>query len=171
MPERINSRAAGIFLLLKMQIRIFTISIFDSGPGMAELNRYLSANRVLEVEQHMVQTEGGAYWSFCVRSVVDPLGFSANRPAKEKVDYKQVLNAEEFAVFSDLRACRKKLAQDDSVPAYAVFTDEELVGILRLDNLEPENLKKVPGIGEKKVEKYGAALLACYSATKKPPIL
>jgi len=150
-----------------MQIRIFTISVFDAGAGMAELNRYLAGQRVLEVEQRMIQTEAGAFWTFCIRSVLESSVFSGNRSVKEKVDYKQVLNEAEFAIFSELRACRKKLAQDDSVPAYAVFTDEELCGILRLETLAVEQLKKVPGIGEKKVEKYGELLLNCYFANKK----
>ena len=134
---------------------------------MAELNRYLAGQRVLEVEQRMIQTEAGAFWTFCIRSVLESSVFSGNRSVKEKVDYKQVLNEAEFAIFSELRACRKKLAQDDSVPAYAVFTDEELCGILRLETLAVEQLKKVPGIGEKKVEKYGELLLNCYFANKK----
>ena len=164
-----NLPRSGKFLFLIMQIRIFTISVFDTGAGIAELNRYLAGQRVLEVEQKMIQTETGAFWTFCIRSVVETSVFSGNRAVKEKVDYKQVLNETEFAIFSDLRTCRKKIAQDDSVPAYAVFTDEELCGIVRLENISTEQLKKVPGIGEKKIEKYGELLLNCYFTNKKQP--
>lgn len=136
------------------------------GPEWLNLTGIWRGNG-LEVEQRMIQTEAGAFWTFCIRSVVESSVFSGNRSVKEKVDYKQVLNEAEFAIFSELRACRKKLAQDDSVPAYAVFTDEELCGILRLETLAVEQLKKVPGIGEKKVEKYGELLLNCYFVNKK----
>ncbi len=39
--------------------------------------------------------------------------------------------------------------------AYAVFTDEELSNIAKLDEITAPNMLKIKGIGEKKVEKYG----------------
>ncbi len=50
-----------------MQIRIFSIPITDNGEMQAEMNRFLAASRVLEIEQRFYQNEKGAYWSFCVR--------------------------------------------------------------------------------------------------------
>ena len=49
--------------------------------------------------------------------------------SKEKVDYKLVLSEADFSLFSRLREIRKQIAIADAVPAYAVFTDEELAGI------------------------------------------
>lgn len=81
---------------------------------------------------------------------------------KEKIDYKQVLGEKEFAIFSILRTIRKQLAEEDAVPAYAVFTDEELAGIAQLPEILIKKLTSVKGIGDKKVQKYGKLLVEKY---------
>jgi superfamily II DNA helicase RecQ len=69
-------------------------------------------------------------------------------------------------VFSRLREIRKALATDDGVPAYAIFTDEELAGISRLPELTESGMKTVPGIGEKKVARYGTLMIDHYQKGK-----
>ena len=48
------------------------------------------------------------------------------------------------------------------MPAYAVFTDEELAGICRLAELTEKSLATLPGIGEKKIIRYGKSMLKRY---------
>ena len=146
-----------------MQIRVFNIPIGDTGEMQAEMNRFLASNRVLEIEQHFYQNEKGAYWSFCVRYLISNTGGFQTKLSKQKLDYKELLNENEFAVFSKLRVCRKTLAANNAIPAYAVFTDEELAGIARLPSIELSKLISVKGIGDKKVEKYGKPLLDLYT--------
>jgi superfamily II DNA helicase RecQ len=129
----------------------------DSGERLSELNRFLSGNKILEVEQRFFQNDKGAAWSFCVRYIQ---GGNPYQPGtKEKVDYKQVLNESEFAVFSKLREIRKKISTMEAVPAYAVFTDEELAGIARLPEITLAKMQSIHGIGEKKVAKYGNVII------------
>lgn len=142
-----------------MQIRVFNIPIGDTGEMQAEMNRFLSASRVLEIEQHFYQNEKGAYWSFCVRYLTSTINHAQMLPAKNKTDYKEVLSEKEFAIFSKLRECRKTIAAND-----AVFTDEELAGIARLPAIEVGKLISVKGIGDKKVEKYGKPLLDLFTS-------
>jgi superfamily II DNA helicase RecQ len=146
-----------------MQIKIVNVPLTDDGAMQAELNKVLASNRVLEVEQKFFQNEKGGSWSFCIRYISSP-DFVQNR---EKVDYKQVLNESEFAAFSSLREIRKQIAAEDAVPAYAVFTDEELANIARLPQIEASKLLTIKGIGDKKVEKYGKKLIDIYSKNKK----
>ena len=40
-----------------------------------------------------------------------------------RVDYKTVLSPDEFVIFSRLRELRKELAELQSVPIYALFTN------------------------------------------------
>lgn len=145
-----------------MQIRVFNIPIGDTGQMQAEMNKFLATNRVLEIEQHFYQNEKGAYWSFCVRYLGSNLSNFHQQSKKIKVDYKELLNENEFAIFSKLRECRKIIAANDAVPAYAVFTDEELAGIVRLPAIEVGKLISVKGIGDKKVEKYGSQLIELF---------
>jgi len=143
-----------------MQIKIFNVPLTDNGESIAEMNRFLSGHKVLEVEQRFFQNEKGGCWSFCVRYLPSVSNFQ--NAIKEKIDYKQVLSEAEFAVFSKLREIRKQIATNDAVPAYAVFTDEELAGITKLPVIEENKLMTVKGIGEKKVAKYGKQFIEMF---------
>lgn len=145
-----------------MQIRIFNVPLSDPGDMQAELNRFLATHKVLEIEQHFYQNDNGGFWSFCVRYIQGPSpsgGGSTPSGGRTKVDYKQILNENEFSIFSRLREIRKQLANEDGVPAYAVFTDEELSGIARLSEVSERNLTSISGIGEKKVARYGGKVV------------
>jgi len=142
-----------------MQIQLFYIPVAEQGELLSEMNKFLGTHKVLEVEQKFYQNEKGAYWCFCVRTITGVAQFTGSFNNKVKVDYKQVLTADEFEIFSKLRECRKKIATDDAVPAYAVFTDEELAGIAKLSELTVTSLSTITGIGSKKIEKYGKLIV------------
>lgn len=135
-----------------MQIKLFTIPIGDSGAAVEEMNRFLRGNKILEVENQLISNANGAYWCFCVRYVE-----KAYVPAEEqrpKVDYKKVLDEATFQKFARLREIRKRVAAEEGVPAFAVFTDEELAGLARLETITPKTMLSVKGIGDKKVERF-----------------
>lgn len=147
-----------------MQIRIFNILISDNGESQAEMNRFLAGQKVLEIEQHFYENEKGASWCFCVRYLSSSTSTYASSNQRQKIDYREILNENEFAIFSKLRECRKIIAATDAVPAYAVFTDEELANISRLPEITVTKLISVKGIGDKKVEKYGNHLIELLSS-------
>jgi superfamily II DNA helicase RecQ len=142
-----------------MQVRIFTVPVHDDGSAVAELNRFLAGHRVVEIERKFYANDLGGYWSFCIvfTGAVQTASASALQ-YKQKVDYKAILGEAEFTAFTQLRAIRKQLAEEDAVPAYAVFTDEELATIARMPDLKPQDMKAIPGIGIKRMERYGVAL-------------
>ena len=142
-----------------MQIKLFTIPIGDSGAGQEELNRFLRGNKILEVENQFVSNENGAYWCFCVR-YIEKGSHPAIYEKTKKVDYKQVLDEATFKKFSRLREIRKKVAADEGVPAFAVFTDEELAGLAKLDAITRKTMLSVKGIGDKKVERFAKHFIA-----------
>lgn len=126
------------------------------------MNRLLASQKMLEIEKHLYQSEQEAFWSFSIRYIQSNTANFQNNNNKNKIDYKEVLTESEFNIFSKLRECRKKVASNDAVPAYAVFTDEELAGIAKLPNIEVNTLNLVKGIGDKKVDKYGKQILELY---------
>lgn len=73
---------------------------------------------------------------------------------KEKVDYKSILDEATFKVFARLREIRKQIANEDALPAFAVFTDEELSEIAKLPEITAKMMQSIKGIGEKKTERY-----------------
>jgi len=141
-----------------MQLRFFAIPVGDGTHAEAELNAFLRSQRVLSVEKHFVTTTTSAYWAVAVEF----LGENARRPASPggpRVDYKDVLSAEDFAVYRRLRDLRKQIADTDGVPAFAVFTNAQLAAMVTERALTASALGKIDGIGEAKLGKYGARML------------
>jgi ATP-dependent DNA helicase RecQ len=63
------------------------------------------------------------------------------------------------ALFDDLRTLRKQLADAQGVPPYIVFGDATLVQMARDKPLDEQALLGITGVGQHKLEKYGAGFL------------
>jgi ATP-dependent DNA helicase UvrD/PcrA len=63
-------------------------------------------------------------------------------------------------LFERLRAWRKERADEESVPAFVVFTDATLQLIAEQRPTSPAALLRISGVGPAKLERYGDALLA-----------
>lgn len=145
-----------------MQYRIFSVPIFDEGVLEDELNRFLRSHRIVEVDKYY--SEAASAWTFCVTYIdVSSSPANATQNRKEKIDYKDVLDEQTFARFARLRDARKLIANDDALPAYAVFTNEELAQIAALEELTEGGIASIKGIGDKKTEKYGRRLIELYN--------
>ena len=76
-----------------------------------------------------------------------------------KVDYREVLSPEDFAVFARLRQARKEIAQAEAVPVYTVFTNEQLAQMVQSRATTRAALEKVAGVGDARIGKYGERVL------------
>jgi ATP-dependent DNA helicase RecQ len=63
-----------------------------------------------------------------------------------------------------LRAWRSEVARKRGVPAYVVLHDSTIEGIAASRPSTPEQLREIPGIGDKKLERYGRELIALVTA-------
>ena len=136
-----------------MQIKLFTIPVPGGEKMEDEMNKFLRAKKILQVENQLVNNTQGVFWCFCIKYLDD---LKAPDFRTRKVDYKQVLDEESFQRFSKMREIRKRIAKDEGIPAFAVFTDVELAGLAQISGeLTPSKMRTIKGIGEKKVEKYG----------------
>lgn len=136
-----------------MQVSIFTVAAGDA-VALEELNRFLRGHRVLTLDR----TWTGSGWSFCV-TWQPPAGGGPAGTEAAKIDYKTVLDASTFALFSQLREVRKKLAEKENLPPYAVFTNEQLAAIARARCDSSAALGKIDGIGAGRIEKFAAPIL------------
>ena len=62
-------------------------------------------------------------------------------------------------VFEALREWRRQRAQEDSVPAYVVFTDATLIAIAESGAQDQAALAGISGVGARKLELYGEAVM------------
>ena len=74
-------------------------------------------------------------------------------------DYKEILSADDFAVFAKLRELRKEIAQREAVPVYTVFTNEQLAQMVENRCRSKTDLEKITGVGDARIEKYGQGFL------------
>lgn len=62
-------------------------------------------------------------------------------------------------LFQALRALRKRLADEQQVPPYVIFSDATLVEMASLRPATMDELLRVNGVGQQKLGRYGAAFL------------
>jgi ATP-dependent DNA helicase RecQ len=74
------------------------------------------------------------------------------------------LSAEEHALFERLRAWRAETAKEHGVPAYVILHDATLLELLRQRPQSLDAMRHVSGIGARKLENFGAALLGLLAA-------
>jgi ATP-dependent DNA helicase RecQ len=67
-------------------------------------------------------------------------------------------------LFDELRTLRKRLADERDVPAYVIFPDTTLRAMARDLPRNPTELRRIPGVGDKKLQDYGAPFLAALEA-------
>ena len=70
------------------------------------------------------------------------------------------LSAADAALLERLRAWRSEQAREQSVPAYVIFHDATLSAIAAAHPRDMGDLSSIHGIGAKKLERYGPALMA-----------
>jgi len=82
-------------------------------------------------------------------------------PAKRRKIPKaaQGLAAADADLFEALRALRKELADQHGVPPYVIFGDATLIQMSAEKPSNDEQLLEITGVGEKKLERYGAVFL------------
>lgn len=145
-----------------MQIKIFDLPSRGGEQAVEDLNKFLRGHKILDVDrQFYVSSDNVGHWSIVVTFLSSDIS-NSHQEKKEKIDYREILDPVAFDRFVKLRAIRKKLATDDAVPAYAVFTDAELAQIAQLADLDATNVARISGIGEKRIEKYGKVLCEMY---------
>lgn len=146
-----------------MQKKIFTIPAIGSEDMIEEMNAFLRGQKVLGAEQQILQQNGMTYWTFCITYL--PSSYATAKG--ESVDYKKQLTDTQFKWFARFREIRKEMSQKEAIPAYSVFTDKELSAIAILaekKELTDTSMRKINGISEKRVEKYGQTLIAACEA-------
>jgi len=147
-----------------MQIKVITVPVFGGEALNEDLNNFLRSKKVVSVEQQLVSGPHGGAWSFCIQYVEDQSPYLKN---KERPDYKRLLDEASYQRYLSMRGIRLKVATADGIPAYAVFTDEELAELSKIEVLTATSMKGVKGVGEKKIEKYGVHFLSQSTADEK----
>jgi hypothetical protein len=142
-----------------MALKFFIVPAFDPTAAEVEINAFIGRHRVVTIERRLVDQGSGSFWAICVDHFpagAGPAdGLRRGSLDRNRIDYKQLLSPEEFAVFSRLRDLRKEIAQAEAVQQRCRSTAD---------------LKAIDGFGESRIEKYGDRLLGILTNLPETPI-
>lgn len=154
-----------------MKLHFVTVPIHNSSIAEGELNQFLGSHRVIAVDRQLVSDGARSAWAICVTYVPGDAGAPVEANKKPRLDYRELLPAADFQVFARLRDLRKRLAEREGVPPYALFTNEQLAEMVRRHVGSLAELAQIDGVGPARLEKYGRAFLEILGAapTSAPP--
>lgn len=142
-----------------MRFHLFQYTL-PADPQLAELNAFLASQAVTTVNQEIVATQGGPMLVFVVETVTNTNdGRSQRASGKSKVDYREVLTEEQFAVFSRLRDERKRIGDTEGVALYNIFNNAQLATMVTGRFTSVSQIAGIDGIGESRVKKYADRFL------------
>jgi ATP-dependent DNA helicase RecQ len=87
------------------------------------------------------------------------------KPAKRKG---AVVKSEDQGLFDALRECRRRLATDSGVPPFVVFHDATLMQMASARPVSEDELLAISGVGQTKLQRYGAEFLNVIARAAKP---
>ena len=117
-----------------MPLKFFLIPIRDIETSEQELNGFTGSQRVLSIERNWVGVGLNSFWSICVDYLLPSSGgspFNTKPSNRTRTDYREILSPDEFSLFAKLRDWRKEIAQQEAVPVYTVFTNEQLAQMVQ----------------------------------------
>ena len=144
-----------------MKYKFFAIPARFPEVAEAELNAFCSQHRICFIDKQLVNDGDDSFWSICVSWLEGEAAPSVSADSRNKpsVDYKQILNDADFSVYLELRNYRKLLAEQQSLPAYALFTNEQLAAMVQQRVITKADLMHIPGVGKSRIDKYGDSFL------------
>jgi ATP-dependent DNA helicase RecQ len=137
--------------------------------------RQLVAMGVLEVDH---EAYGGLRLTQAARPILkgeQPVRFRRDKSAAMKRALRAAVKAKpgspptdlapaDAKMFEALRAERARLAREQGVPPYVIFHDTTLIALASRRPRSTRELTDIPGMGLKKMERYGPAVLAVLEA-------
>ncbi len=88
---------------------------------------------------------------------------SLEKPLKKSRGKQDIADADR-RLWEALRACRKKLADENDVAPYVIFHDASLMDMVHYRPLNEAQFLRISGVGQSKLAKYGEAFLAVIRA-------
>lgn len=147
-----------------MLYKFFLVPALGTSDAERDLNDFVRAHRVLSVEKRWIERDSIAFWHFCVcyheeKAAQAPPVPASTVPKKPRIDYREILSAEDFALFDRLRRRRKQIAESEAVPVYMIFNNEKLARMAQTRAASKSALEQIAGVGDARVEKYGERML------------
>jgi superfamily II DNA helicase RecQ len=149
-------------MALLTQYASFFISPFSEKSVTEELNVFLRSHRIVNVEKKLIDGERGTGWAFLIEYGGNESSKNTQNTSSQRIDYREVLNTTEYALYDKLRDLRKQIADKSGIPVYAVFTNDQLAGMVKKPPKVPKDLLSISGVGEARVKQYGESFIKLF---------
>ena len=143
-----------------MRFQFFTIPVHTPEAAQEALNVFCAQHRIVSSDRQFVAQGADSFWAVCLAWAEGVAPGLQSQGKRDRVDYREVLSDTDFAAFAELRQLRKTLAEREGVPAYAIFTNEQLAEIVQRKLRTASALGEIEGVGKARVDKDGALFLA-----------
>ena len=110
-------------MALLTQYASFFVSPFGEKSVTDELNVFLRSHRIVNVEKKLIDGERGTGWVFIIEYGSEGGNKNASNTS-QRIDYREVLNADEYALFDKLRNLRKELADKSGIPVWQLWSGQ-----------------------------------------------
>tara|TARA_R110002072_G_scaffold302737_2_gene488221 strand:- start:48538 stop:49086 length:549 start_codon:yes stop_codon:yes gene_type:complete len=159
-----------------MHARVLTLR-YSAETGSfddCELQQLATKHDLLDLREHVVSIAGEPFVILVVRwqprattthiatadtTAQPPTSTRRTDARKPTADVLQGLNDAQRKQFESIRAWRSTTAHDEGVPPYVILTNRQLVEVVKHRPDSRTALSKIDGLGDKKLGRYGHALL------------
>ena len=111
------------------------------------------------MEKRLIDGERGTGWFFLVEYTELEGGKSAYKMSS-KVDWWNVFNPSQFAVYDFLRKTRKEIGDKTEIPLYRILSNEQLALMSQNSPKTKEDFLKIKGVNEQKYKQFGKIFLS-----------
>ena len=141
-------------------LSVFGIVGADEAPALKAVGRALQARGALIANEHGGLRLGGDSRAILKGEVPITVVRAAppKRERRARAD-RVAFEGSDDPLFEALRTCRREIAKAAGVPPYVVFHDSTLREMAELKPTSLDALGRLSGVGEAKLEKYGAAFV------------
>lgn len=154
-----------------MSMKFFYVPVFSPEPQCGELNQFLLEHPHALVDRQLITDGQNSVWAVCCTLPntivsVTSMATSSGRTevSRKRIDYRDVLEPKHFARFAVLRELRNRLASEQGIPAYSIFSNAQLAEMVQLDSLNRQSLSGIEGIGEKRIALYAEVFIKALEA-------
>ncbi|MBF0229449.1 MAG: HRDC domain-containing protein [Desulfamplus sp.] len=146
---------------MSLQFKFFSIPVKYEADEESELNAFLRSVQTITIHRELICQDNRFYWAIAVEYMTgSKKDVRKSELESKKIDYKEVLSPEEFAIFAKLRDWRKETAAREAVQLYNVFMNDQMAAMVQKKITTKARLKEIEGVGDGRIEKYGDAVLA-----------
>ena len=151
-----------------MKNKFFMVPALNPSVAETELNSFCLSHSINHLEKHFVADGSNSFWAFSLTYSEGEIPLSSVVKHKGKIDYREVLNPDDFVLFSRLRELRTELANKEGTAPYNIFNNQQLSEIVLKRPHSKTALLDISGIGQTRADKYGVAFMELLKTMTEP---